>query len=284
MKTLLVTGTSSGIGRATALRLARSGYRVIAGVRDFADGRGLEAAAVGYPGKVLPVQLDVTDEDCISTSVAFAKEQTDADGLVAIVNNAGQPVAGPLEILPLDQLRHELEVNLVGQIAVTQAFLPMLRATRGRVIFMTSIGGRIVLPFAGAYHASKFGLEAAAEVMRMELQGSGVQVVSIEPGITDTQIWDKALVQSGETLADLPAPQRHLYEKQMEKFRDRIRGARDGDSLAADDVAKAVENAIAAERPSTRIPVGNAAWAAARIRPLIPDRIWGVLARRPFSA
>ena len=283
MKTVLITGSSSGIGRAAVLRLARSGYRVLAGVRDPADGPGLEAAVVGCPGAVTPVRLDVTDEEGISAALALTKEHVDADGLVAIVNNAGQPVAGPLEVLPLDDLRHELEVNLVGQIAVTQAFLPMLRASRGKVVFITSIGGRIVLPFAGAYHASKFGLEAAAEVLRMELQGSGVQVVSIEPGVTDSEIWQKALVQSGEMLAGLPEPQRRLYEADMGKFRERLRQVRDDENIAADKVAEAIEDAIASRRPPTRDPVGTAAWVAARGRPLIPDRVWGMLARRPFS-
>ena len=166
MKTVLVTGTSSGIGRATALRLAADGYRVLAGVRDPADGTPLRAESNGSRGEIEPVVLDVTKPDTIEAAVGRAKELTDRDGLTGVINNAGQPVTGPMEVLPIDELRHELEVNLIGQIAVTQAFLPMLRATEGRIVFISSIGGQVVFPFAGAYHASKFGLEAAAEALR----------------------------------------------------------------------------------------------------------------------
>ena len=282
MKTVLVTGCSSGIGRATALHLADSGYRVLAGVRERDDGVSLQADAPAS-GDLIPVILDVTDRSAIDSAVEQAKDATDSDGLVAIVNNAGQPVTGPMEVLPIDGLRHELEVNLIGQVAVTQAFLPMLRATEGRVIFVTSIGGRVVLPFAGAYHASKFGLEAIAEAMRTELEGSGVMVSTIEPGVTDAEIWRKAEEQSTALLEELPAPQRNLYEADMDKFRERLQSVRDGDNMEPQKVAEKIETAITARHPSTRYPVGLPAWVAARIRPLVPDRAWDKLARRPFS-
>lgn len=282
METVLITGTSSGIGRATALHLVGRGYRVLAGVRDRNDGVSLESEAP-TGGDLVPMLLDVTDRSAIDAAVKRAKAVADEDGLVAVVNNAGQPVAGPMEVLPLDELRRELEVNLVGQVAVTQAFLPMLRASEGRVIFVTSIGGRVVLPFAGAYYASKFGLEAVAEAMRTELEGSGVMVSTIEPGVTDSEIWRKAEEQSEELLDGLPAPQRKLYEADMQQFRGRLRSARDDDTMPPEKVAETIERAITARHPSTRYPVGAPARVAARIRPFVPDRIWDKLARRPFS-
>ncbi|MFN8112710.1 MAG: SDR family oxidoreductase [Solirubrobacterales bacterium] len=283
METVLVTGTSSGIGRATALRLAADGHRVLAGVRDAAAGTSLIAEVNGSGGEIEPVILDVTKQATIEAAVVRAKEVTDGDGLTGLVNNAGQPVTGPMEVLPIDQLRHELEVNLIGQIAVTQAFLPMLRAAKGRIVFVSSIGGQIVFPFAGAYHASKFGLEAAAEALRTELRGTGVEVAIVEPGTTDSEIWAKALDQSRAMVSELPAPQRNLYADEMEQFEDRLEKTRDGDNMSAEKVAGKIEKALTSRRPPSRFPIGIGAKVAYRLRPVVPDRVWGAVTRRPFS-
>ena len=256
---------------------------MLAGIRDEADGERLRADLNGAAGEIEPVVIDVTDAATIESAVARAKELTDGDGLVGLINNAGQPVTGPMEVLPIDQLRHQLEVNLIGQIAVTQAFLPMLRATEGRIVFVSSIGGQVVFPFAGAYHASKFGLEAAAEALRMELEGTGVDVAIVEPGVTDSEIWAKGLEQAQAMLADLPAPQRNLYEDDMEKFEERLRKTRDGDNMSADKVADGIEKALTSGRPPSRFPIGIGAKVAYRLRPVIPDKVWGAVARRPFS-
>lgn len=283
METVVVTGTSSGIGRATALRLARSGFRVLAGVRDPADGRSLSDELDDAKGAIEPVEIDVTDPGAIEAAVGRAKDLTDGDGLVGLINNAGVPVTGPMEVLPIDELRRELEVNLIGQIAVTQAFLPMLRAAEGRVVFVTSIGGQLVFPFAGAYHASKFGLEAAAEAMRTELRGSGVDVAIVEPGVTDSRIWEKAVEQAEAMVADLPAPQRKLYEEDMERFAARLRQTRDGDNMDAGKVAAKIEKALTSSRPPSRLPIGIGAKVGYRLRPVIPDKVWAIISRRPFS-
>ena len=283
METVLISGATSGIGLATARRLADGGYRVLAGYREDADRERLESEDSGRVGALQPVELDVSDAGLIDAALAVAKEATDGDGLVAIVNNAGIPVTGPLEVLPLDQLRRELEVNFVGQIAVTQAFLPMLRASKGRILFMSSIGGQVVFPFAGAYHASKHALEAGAEALRMELEGTGVDVVSIEPGITDALIWEKALKQARETMASLEPPQRNLYESDMRRLEERLAKTRDGDNMDAEKVAEQVENALTATNPPTRMPVGAAAKIAYRLRPIIPDSVWDRFARRLIS-
>lgn len=283
IETVVVTGTSSGIGRATALRLARSGYHVVAGVRSEADGSSLSAELTSAAGKIDPVELDVTDPETIEASVGRAKDLTDSDGLVGLVNNAGIPVTGPMEVLPIEDLRRELDVNLIGQVAVSQAFLPMLRAAKGRIVFVSSIGGQLVFPFAGAYHASKFGLEAAAEALRTELHGSGVDVAIVEPGVTDSRIWEKAVEQARDLMAKLPAPQRNLYEQDMNRFEERLRQTRDGSGMDADTVAKKIEKALTATRPPSRLPIGIGAKIGYRLRPVIPDKIWALASRRPFS-
>src|SRR5689334_6739039 len=177
-RAILVTGASTGIGRATALELARRGATVYAGVRDPAavDGLGLT-----------PVELDVTDAEQVA---ALSTRLERLDGLV---NNAGIAVTGPLEHLPLDEVRRQLEVNALGQLAVTQACLPALRAARGRIVNMSSISGRVAFPMFGPYAASKFALEAFSDSLRRELRGSGVDVVVIEPGGVTTPIWERGL-------------------------------------------------------------------------------------------
>ena len=188
-KAVLVTGASSGIGKECALRLASSGFRVFAGVRKNEDGEQLKA---GASGSVTPVLLDVTDSASIANAAQSISRGLGAGGLHGLVNNAGIAVAGPLEMLPPEALRRQLNVNVVGQIAVTQAFLPMLRAARGRVIIMGSILGRLALPFVGAYSAAKFALEALAESLAMEVRPFGVSVSIIEPGNIATPIWSKS--------------------------------------------------------------------------------------------
>lgn len=178
-RNVVITGCSSGIGRATALRLAGNGYRVFAGVRSPHDAEELSARA--GEGELVPLALDVTDSGQIAGAAERVSDTCAGEGLLGLVNNAGIRVPGPLEALPIDDFREQLEVNLVGQLAVTQAFLPQLRAERGRIIFLSSIGGRAAaFPFAGAYHASRFGLEAMGKVLRQELREAGVGVVMIE--------------------------------------------------------------------------------------------------------
>src|SRR3954462_12272580 len=178
---VLIRGASTGIGRATALELARRGATVLAGVRDPADGEALGPA-------VTPLPLDATD----AAPVAAAGEEAARRGLDALVNNAGIAVTGPLEYLPLDELRRQLEVNTVVQLAGTQACLPALRASRGRIVNVSSVAGRVVLPLYGPYAASKFALEALSDALRQELEGA-VSVSVVEPGAIATPIWERSL-------------------------------------------------------------------------------------------
>src|SRR5215208_253241 len=185
--TVLVTGASTGIGEATTLHLKELGFDVVGAVRKDEDADRLRSHGART------VKLDVTD----SASIAAARSELGDAPLAGLVNNAGIAVAGPLEFLPLDQLRLQLEVNLVGQVAVIQQFLPSLRAGQGRIVNVSSIGGRVALPLVAPYNASKFALEAVSDSLRRELLGQGVDVIVIEPGGVKTPIWKK-----GNDLAD----------------------------------------------------------------------------------
>ena len=184
---VVVTGSSTGIGRACALHLDRLGFKVFAGVRKEADGKQLENEA---SERLEPLILDVTDPEDISRAAERVAEVTEGR-LAGLVNNAGIGVGGPLELLSISDFRRQIEVNLIGQVAVTQAFIPALRQAHGRLVFISSIGGLIANPYMSPYHASKFGIEAVGDVLRQELRQFGVQVSIVEPGSIATPIWDK---------------------------------------------------------------------------------------------
>jgi NAD(P)-dependent dehydrogenase (short-subunit alcohol dehydrogenase family) len=210
--------------------------------------------------------LDVTDPAQIAAAAEHAGDRLDG-----LVNNAGVAVSAPLELLPLDELRRQLEVNLIGQIAVTQALLPALRAARGRVVLMGSIGGRSAIPFLGPYAASKFALEAVADVLRLEVQPFGIDVAIVEPGSIATPIWTKG-AETGQSIAAAWSDEhRALYATKLAEIgRAAAAAARRG--APPDDVAKAVEHALTAAKPRTRYPVGRDARRRARLERL-PDRL-----------
>ena len=263
-RSVLVTGASSGIGEATALRLAGAGWRVLAGVRAAADGDRLRAA-VGE--RLEPVTIDVTEP----ATIAAVAERLGEEPLDGLVNNAGTALALPLEFLPLEQLRGQLEVNLVGHVAVTQALLPNLRAARGRIVNVGSIAGRSALPFLGAYAASKHALEAVTDVLRVELRPFGIEVTVIEPGKISTPIWRKGGERLQELAAELPAELGELYGKRMAAFRDAAAAAGQR-AEPADEVAIVVERALTEERPRARYVVGRDARRRAIVERL-PDRL-----------
>src|ERR671910_93834 len=199
--TVLVTGASTGIGEAPAMHLREVGFTPIAGVRKDEDAERMEGLGLRT------VKLDVTDAD----GIAAARESLGDEPLAGLVNNAGIAVAAPLEFLPIDRLRQQLEVNLIGQAAVTQAFLPALRRGRGRIVMVSSIGGRVGLPLVGAYNASKFGLEGLSDSLRRELRPHGVDVILIEPGGVKTPIWKKGAELADEMLEEVPPESERLY-------------------------------------------------------------------------
>ncbi|MGD1157325.1 MAG: SDR family oxidoreductase, partial [Terriglobia bacterium] len=183
---VVITGASTGIGEACALHLDKLGFRVFAGIRKAADAEALRHRA---SARLVPIRLDVSDETEVEQAARNVTEALRGEGLAGLVNNAGIVVAGMLEFLPLDALRRQLEVNVVGQVAVTQAFLPHLRKARGRIVNIGSVSGLIAGPFSGAYAASKFALEALTDALRVELRPWKIHVSIVEPGNIQTPIW-----------------------------------------------------------------------------------------------
>jgi NAD(P)-dependent dehydrogenase (short-subunit alcohol dehydrogenase family) len=255
MRTALVTGASSGIGRACAVALVSSGWRVLAGVRREGDA----------PEGTEEVLLDVTDAEQIREAAGRVEE---LDGLV---NNAGIAVAAPLEMVPPEELRYQLEVNLVGQIAVTQAVLPALRRAKGRIVFMGSIAGRSALPFLSPYAASKHALEAVADSLRLELRPFGIHVSIVEPGTIKTKIWSTSAARADELLASADGQIGERYAERIAAFRQ-IALRRGASGASAEAVVKVVVDALTAERPKTRYLVGRDARLRAGFERL-PDRL-----------
>src|SRR5271155_2312674 len=213
---VVITGASSGIGRECALYLDRRGFRVFAGVRKAADGDALARAA---SARLTPVILDVTDARTVTESAATVKLAMGNAPLVGIVNNAGIGIGGVVEYLAPSELRRQMEVNLIGPLAVIQAFMPMLRASRGRIVNISSVGGRVATPFVGPYCASKFALEALSDSMRAELKPWGIHVAIIEPGGVKTAMIDKARSSVDEVLSGLTPEGVSYYGKEIEAIR-----------------------------------------------------------------
>lgn len=267
---VLITGASSGIGEATAHRVKELGFDPVAAVR-----RDEDAERLGSAG-LRTVKLDVTEPE----SIAAAAADLDGAPMAGLVNNAGIAVAAPLEFLPVDQLRRQLEINLVGQLAVTQSFLPALRAGRGRIVNVSSIGGRVALPLVGAYAMSKFGLEAMSDSLRRELRSQGVDVIVIEPGGVKTPIWKKGNELAGELQAGMPAEADRLYGSMVEALRAETVKIQNERGIEPGEVAEAIGTALTAERPRARYLVGRDAKLRARIAAVLPDRVMDRLIAR----
>jgi NAD(P)-dependent dehydrogenase (short-subunit alcohol dehydrogenase family) len=264
---VLISGSSTGIGRASALRLDREGFRVFAGVRNRGDAESLDAEG---SDSLEPVILDVTDEGTIEATRERIKEQT-GGRLAGLVNNAGVAMGGPIEALSLDALRQQLEVNVIGQVAVTQAMLPMIRAAKGRVCFISSIGGRVALPYVSPYAASKHAIEAVGDSLRREMMSFGVEVSIIEPGAVATPIWEKGGEEAAKLRAQATPDQLEAYGPVLDRFERLFIEAGKG-GVPPDDVAGMVEHALTAEKPKTRYLVGRDAKLRATIRRYLPDR------------
>lgn len=264
MPFVLITGASRGIGRAAAIRLASHGWDVAAGVRKAADGESLREDS---GGRIRPVILDVSDQGNID---ALAGSLPDA--LDAVVNNAGIVVGGPVEAVPPAELRRQLEVNVVGQMAVTQAVMPRIRRARGRIVFVSSLSGRISTPMTGAYNASKFALEALADALRIELRPWHIPVVLVEPAQTDTDMWRTADQLLADTVAGLPPEQRELYKGHIEGQRRSIPRSQKM-AAPAEGVAEVIEKALTAGRPRARYVVGAGPRVMGAAGRLLPPRV-----------
>ena len=259
------------------MRLVRDGFRVYAGVRTDEDGLSL----IREGGEAIsPILLDITNADHIAAAAARLADETAERGLPALVNNAGIAIAGPLEFIPIDELRRQLEINVISQIAVTQAMLPLLRRARaganpdhrtGRIVFMSSLAGRSVLPFLGPYAASKFALEAIADSLRMELQPFGIRVLLIEPGVIATPIWQTSRAAGARNMERMGAQSQEFYGRELSAL-DRITGkAMKG--LPPEKVAELVSHAVTSRRPKTRYVIGRGARTRILLEHILPSGV-----------
>ena len=280
---VVISGASTGIGEASALELDRRGFRVFAGVRSQTDGRRLQEKA---SGRLTPILLDVTDADSIAAAAETVRTAVGKSGLAGLVNNAGIVVTGPLELLPIDEFRKQLDVNVIGLLAVTQAFIALLRSARGRIVNMGSISGRVAAPYVGPYAASKHALEALTDSLRVELRRSGILVSIIEPANVKTPIWQKSRAAAdrlSEQLSEqVPPDVQELYGPDITAMRQA------GDRMAktampVEKVVRAVVHALCARRPKTRYPIGARSRLAIVVVKFLPDRIRDRMMRRELG-
>jgi NAD(P)-dependent dehydrogenase (short-subunit alcohol dehydrogenase family) len=276
---VLVTGASTGIGEACALELDRRGFRVFAGVRRDEDAEQLRQKA---SARLLPVMLDVTNADSIAAAVEVVRAALGRQGLLGLVNNAGLAVPGPLELLPIDQLRRQFEVNVFGQIAVTQAFLPMLRLARGRIVMMSSISGRVAAPFVGPYAASKHALEALSDSLRVELRRWGITVSLIEPGNVKTPIWEKSRAWAQEMAQQIPPQGDQLYGLDLRAV-EAVTAKMALRGMPVQRVVGVVVHALTARRPKTRYPVGFQTRLSIQVLKFLPVGLRDWLVRREMG-
>ena len=267
---VLVTGAGRGIGRATAEHLASRGWQVYAGVRDKEAGRALAADH----RTITPIELDITVDADLERLDEVLPQRLDG-----VVNNAGIAVGGPIEAVRLDEIRRQFDVNVVGQIAVTQTVLPRIRRAKGRVVFISSLNGRLSIPMSAVYNASKFAVEALADSLRVELSPWGIRVVLVEPGCIDTDTW-RQMMSVLDGIADgLDPEQRALYAPHLRGQR-KVVGKLQQQTRPAPIVAEAVESALTRRRPPSRIVVGADARQLLAMRALLPtralDRVWAI--------
>lgn len=265
---VVITGASSGIGKACALYLDSRGWRVFAGVRKAADGEALAKAA---SPRLSPLILDVTDAKTVSDAATQVEKALGDVALIGIVNNAGIGTGGPVEFLDPSELRRQMDVNLVGPLTVIQAFMPMIRRGRGRIVNVSSVGGKVATPFVGPYCASKFALEALSDSLRAELKPWGIEVSLVEPGAVKTAMFEKARSTVDDVLGVLPAEGARYYGNEIEAMRGLI-ASQERVAVSAEAVARVVEHALIARRPRTRYLVGRDAKLMAFFHWLLPDR------------
>jgi NAD(P)-dependent dehydrogenase (short-subunit alcohol dehydrogenase family) len=261
---IVVTGASTGIGAATSKELARRGFHVLAGVR-----REVDAEALRSVDGIEPCILDITSD----ADVAAIADRVDRDRrpLRALVNNAGIAVNAPLEVLPIAQWRRQFDVNLFGHIAMTQALFPALLNSSGTVVNISSIGGKVALPTYGAYAGSKFAMEAVSDALRRETNGTGINVVVIEPGAVKTEIAERGIATSEELTAAMTTPQRARYSTLLSAVTAQARSF-DATGVPAESAAVVIAKAATAARPRTRYTIGRDAAILARVSRLASDR------------
>ena len=251
-RAVLVTGASSGMGKACALRLAEGGFTVFAAVRKERDAQALKE---GGSRRLVPAILDVTKPETISEALRIVRDAVGVSGLAGLVNNAGIAVTGPIELLPLDELRRQFEINVFGQVAVTQAFLPLIRVARGRIVNVGSVGARFALPFGGALNASKAAFESISDSLRMELRPWGIRVVLVSPGSIRTSAEAKLVADSEAAVnAFSPEGKAHYAASYRAFVQSLLRLESHG--VGPEVMAETVYRAMTARVPKRRYPVG----------------------------
>jgi NAD(P)-dependent dehydrogenase (short-subunit alcohol dehydrogenase family) len=267
LKSVVITGASRGIGRACALLLDRSGFKVFAGIRRFEDG---EQLIMKSTGNLVPVVIDITSHESIDSAADNIANMIGDTGLQGLVNNAGIAVTGPLEFMPLERIREQFEINLFGQINVTQKFLPLIRKGDGRIINMSSKEGLMAMPLCGPYCASKFALEAFSDTLRLELKQWNIPVCIIEPGTIATQIIERSISSAEECISQMPKHAGELYETcftAARKTADKILQT----AIPVDTVAKTVLKALTDKKPKSRYTVGADTKAISIMCKIMPD-------------
>lgn len=263
---IFITGANGGIGSDCVRRLAEMGYRVFAGVRDMERGKKLQETITGT---VIPVEIDITDPSSVSSAAQKVAAALGKEGLSGLVNNAGCIVQGPLELLTLEEIKQQFDINVFGQVAVTQAFLPLLRRTSGRIVNVGAVTGKTAMPFIGALSASKHAMEAITDALRVELKPWNIHVAIIEPAAIQTRIFDKAGSASELSLQRIPADKRSLYDQAVAA----VNSAFAKQPLSPTGVVvEAIVDALTSRKPRTRYAVGRGARLVVTLSHL-PDRL-----------
>jgi len=265
MKSIIITGASTGIGEAIAVHLAKQGYKVYAGYRKEADAEKLKLAC----GNIVPVKLDVCSAEEIE-NVRLLVEKNEKE-CIALINNAGIAVAAPLEGVPMEDFRKQLDINVHGLLMTTQAFIPILRKTKGTIIHIGSIAGKVSAPFLGPYSASKFAVEAISDALRMELRPWGIKVICVEPGSIQTPIWDKSLEASTDMENRISEDIKSLYQQQILTIRKMSKKI-EARGIPAQKVAEVVEKIIKSSNPKARYVIGLDAKIQKILKWLLPDK------------
>lgn len=276
---VLVTGASSGMGKACALCLAQAGYTVFAGVRKERDAQMLKQEG---SSRLIPVILDVVDNHTIAAAFQTISETVGAAGLVGLVNNAGVGVTAPIELVPLDELRRQFDINVLGQVAVIQAFLPLIRVARGRIINVGSVGGKTTIPFGGPLCASKYAIESINDALRMELRPWGIHVALIAPGSIRTPAVDKLVQDSEAMLKTFPPEGAKRYATAYRAFvQTFVKHEESG--VPPEVMARVVLKALTARTPRTRYPVGPLSRRLLLLALCLPPRIFDRVKARLFG-
>ncbi|RMB79470.1 SDR family oxidoreductase [Streptomyces shenzhenensis] len=262
---ILITGASTGMGAAAARELAHRGYHVLAGVRRQSDADALRTA------QLEPVMLDITDPGQIAAAARRIADDPAGRPLRAVINNAGIAINAPVEVLTMDEWRRQFEVNFFGHVAVTKAVLPSLHASSGRVVNISSVGGKVAMPTYGAYAGAKFAMEAMSDSLRRELAPHGVQVVVVEPGGVQTEMTGHGIERARDTIAALSPAQRGRYGGLLQAIINQA-AAFTKSGLPAEAAGRVIADAATVRRPRTRYTIGRDAALLTRLQRILPDK------------